>query len=106
MKPEHHVFVCINDRGGEASMPSCGPNGGSEVLASFLSERARRGLYRELFITETRCLGICPPSGATVVVYPDGVWYVGVSAADVRELFDEHFVGGRPLARLRDPRFV
>ena len=101
MKPARHVFVCTNARAADAGMPACAANGGAVVLARFLDERARRGLYREIFITETRCLGVCPLVGATVVVYPEGVWYVGVGAADVRELFDEHLVGGRPLARLQ-----
>jgi len=104
MRPSRHVFVCTNTRDAEADMPSCGVNGGADLLASLLGERARRGLYREIFITETRCLGICPTAGATIVVYPEAVWYVGVSARDAHELFEEHLVGGRPVARLRDPR--
>jgi (2Fe-2S) ferredoxin len=36
-----------------------------------------------------------------VVVYPESVWYVGLTAADVPEIVERHLVGGSPVARLR-----
>ncbi len=38
--------------------------------------------------------------GPTVAVYPEAVWYGGVTAADVDEIVDEHIVGGKPVTRL------
>ena len=105
MKPSRHVFICTNRRDADAGMASCGANDGARVLALLREARAVRGLYREIFVTESACLGVCPEAGATVVVYPEGVWYVGVRAADVAEIFEQHLVGGRPVARLLDPRF-
>ena len=35
------------------------------------------------------------------MVYPDAVWYGGVTEADVDEIIDRHIVGGEPVARLR-----
>jgi (2Fe-2S) ferredoxin len=35
------------------------------------------------------------------VVYPEAVWYGNVRADDVDELFREHILEGRPVARLR-----
>jgi (2Fe-2S) ferredoxin len=68
--------------------------------------RAARGLYREIFVTDSACLGVCPEAGATLVVYPEGVWYVSVRPADAREIFEQHLVLGKPVARLLDPRFT
>jgi (2Fe-2S) ferredoxin len=34
------------------------------------------------------------------VVYPEGVWYGGVTLADVDEIVDSHIVGGKPVERL------
>jgi (2Fe-2S) ferredoxin len=34
------------------------------------------------------------------VVYPDNVWYAGVQASDLAEIFDSHIVGGKPVKRL------
>ena len=76
------------------------------MLEAFLRERATRGLYRTVYVTQTMCLGVCPARGGTVVVYPEGTWYVGVGEADVAEIFDAHIVGGRPVERLLDRRYV
>jgi (2Fe-2S) ferredoxin len=34
------------------------------------------------------------------VVYPEGVWYGGVTLADVDEIVDSHIVSGKPVERL------
>jgi sirohydrochlorin cobaltochelatase len=76
------------------------------VLEAFLRERAERGLYRAVYVTQAQCLGVCPERGSTVVVYPEGIWYVGVRENDVAEIFLAHILGGRPVERLLDRRYV
>ncbi len=44
-------------------------------------------------------MGFCA-IGAAVMVYPDGVWYAQVRAADVAEIIEEHLLGGRTVRRL------
>jgi (2Fe-2S) ferredoxin len=61
-----------------------------------------RQAYGKVAVTRTSCLGPCE-LGPNVLVYPDGVMYVGVEAADVEEIFDRHLQGGRPVARLQAP---
>ena len=51
------------------------------------------------------CLEQCEV-GPTVVVYPDAVWYGGVTPADVDEIIDSHIVGGRLVERLIIPDSV
>lgn len=87
-------------------MPSCAANGGGDVLEAFLRERAARGLYRAVYVTQALCLGVCPARGSTVVVYPEGTWYVGVEERDVGEIFTAHLLGGRPVERLVDRRYA
>jgi (2Fe-2S) ferredoxin len=35
-----------------------------------------------------------------VVVYPDNVWYGKVTEADVRDIVEQHIIGGAPVQRL------
>ena len=39
--------------------------------------------------------------GVAIVIYPEAVWYGGVTPDDVDELFREHVLNGRPVERLR-----
>jgi len=64
-----------------------------------------RSLMGKVVVTPTDCLGPCQ-MGPTVVVYPDGVWYKGVTEADVPVILDEHIGTGTPVERLRMPDSV
>jgi len=59
-----------------------------------------RGMKGRVRANAAGCLDQCA-RGVTVVVYPEQVWYGGVTAADVSEIVDSHLVGGVPVDRLR-----
>lgn len=48
------------------------------------------------------CLDQCE-HGVTIVVYPEQVWYGGVTVEDVDEIVDRHIVGGDYVERLMIP---
>ncbi|PYS38959.1 MAG: hypothetical protein DMF71_15995 [Acidobacteria bacterium] len=50
-------------------------------------------------LTECASVGFCA-IGAAVLVYPDGVWYAQVRAADVPEIIEEHLLNNRVVERL------
>ena len=52
-----------------------------------------------IVLTECASVGFCA-IGAAVMIYPDGVWYAQVRAADVPEIIDEHLLNGRVVERL------
>ena len=83
------------------SRPSCSERGSREVADALTrAVAARSELLGKVRVTPCECLGPCF-DGPNLVVYPEGVWYGGVSADDVDELVDSHLVGGRPVDRLR-----
>jgi (2Fe-2S) ferredoxin len=95
-----HVFVCTNRRP-VAGRPSCGARGGEDVLAALEQALAANpDLWGQVAVTGCGCLGPCF-DGPNVVVYPEGVWYAGVGAADAAELAERHLAAGEPVERLR-----
>jgi (2Fe-2S) ferredoxin len=61
---------------------------------------AARGLHKDIRANSAGCLDVCE-EGPAIVIYPEGVWYVGVREEDVQEIVDEHLVGGRVVERLQ-----
>ena len=62
------------------------------------------GLNAKIRINGSGCLANCA-RGATIVVYPDAVWYSYVKIEDISDIFEQHLVSGKPVLRLMDPVF-
>jgi (2Fe-2S) ferredoxin len=97
---QRHVFVCINDRGPGHPKGSCGQEGAEEVAGELKRRLYERGLKRIVRANKAGCLDQCA-HGTVLVVYPEGVWYGGVTVDDLDELIEEHVLNGRPVERLR-----
>src|SRR5512140_258396 len=98
MEPfRYHVFIC--DQQKPEGVPGCNARGSAEVIAALRAQVAAAGLNNDVQITTCGSLGLCE-WGPNIVVYPEGVWYSGVTPADVQEIIRSHFQNGHIVERL------
>ncbi len=78
--------------------------GARKVIDAFAKEVKKRGLEKEISIKETGCPGFCE-KGTLVVIYPAGVYYLGVQPEDVPEIVEDTLLKGGLVERLlyKDP---
>lgn len=81
-----HVLVCVD--------PECLTRGAHEVVDALQDEFIAKGLNDEIQNLETSRIGGCA-NGLEMMVYPEGVHYVGITPDDVPYLVEEHFLKGR-----------
>jgi (2Fe-2S) ferredoxin len=88
-----HVFLCTG--------PNCCPPevglAAWEALKQGIKEKGLSAGPRACYRTKVGCLRICC-HGPTMVVYPEGTWYHGMTADHIPRLVEEHLVQGRPIA--------
>jgi (2Fe-2S) ferredoxin len=101
-KFKHHIFICTNQRPPENPRGCCDPSGLGTLQLRFKKELAARGLKHEVRANKAGCLDQCE-HGPTVVIYPEAVWYGGVTGADVAEIVESHILNGVPVERLMLP---
>lgn len=97
-KPKHHIFVCSSSRINGQQKGFCISKNAAGIVGGFLEEITDRELDSEIMVTNTGCLSMCS-QGPIVVVYPENVWYGGVTDDDVVEILDA-VENGEIVARL------
>jgi predicted metal-binding protein len=80
--PKRHLLVCANRRDASSPLGTGCAERGDAVYDGLKKWVAERGLYAQVWVTKTHCLGICPKSGCTIAVYPDGKIISEVSLED------------------------
>lgn len=98
MRYKKHLFICTNQRA-PGERRCCGESTGLELVKLFKQAIKERGLQVEIRAQRSGCLDACD-FGPSVVVYPEGVFYGGVTPTDVTEIVNEHLVNNRPVDRL------
>jgi len=98
----HHLFICGNTRSPGHPRGCCNQDGSNALRERFKAEIKTRGLGPLVRANQAGCLDQCEV-GPTVVIYPQGIWYGGVTLEDVPRILEETVIGGRILEDLRIP---
>ncbi|NLN56186.1 MAG: NADH-quinone oxidoreductase subunit NuoF [Clostridiales bacterium] len=86
-----HILICAGT--------GCTSSGSDSIRAALVKELEDKGLSEEIKLVRTGCFGLCE-LGPIMIVYPEGVFYSRVTAADIPEIVEEHLLKGRPVTRL------
>ena len=90
-----HVFLCTGPN-------CCTPEVGLaawEVLKQKLTDAGLTTGPNACYRTKVGCLRICC-HGPTMLVYPEGTWYHGMTADRIPQFVQQHLVEGKPIAEL------
>jgi len=87
-----HIFLCTGPT-------CCTPETGQaawETLKQALNEKGLLAGLGACYRTKVGCLRICC-HGPTMVVYPEGTWYHGMTPERIPQFVEEHLIANRPI---------
>ena len=99
---QRHVFICTNERPAGHPKGCCKEKGSEDVRSALKAELKRRGLSGVVRANISGCLDACE-FGASMVIYPEGIWYGCVKREDVPEIIERTILKGEIIERLLIP---
>ena len=89
---QRHVFLCTGPN-------CCTPEVGLESWKTLKKALKDKGLLtgpNACYRTKVGCLRICT-DGPTMVVYPEGTWYHGMTPERIELFVQQHLIDGQPI---------
>jgi (2Fe-2S) ferredoxin len=87
-----HVFLCMGPNCCTAEVGQAA----WETLKKALKEHGLSYGPNDCYRTKVGCLRICQ-DGPTMLVYPEGAWYHGMTAERIPEFVERHLVEDKPI---------
>lgn len=84
-----YIFVCVNERDEGAC---CGPAGGVQIREQLKQLVKDKGLKGTIRVSQSGCMDVCA-KGPNVMVFPDNIWYSGVTQGDIPRILEEILSG-------------
>jgi (2Fe-2S) ferredoxin len=81
-----HILICVNDRHGERQ--SCSDGMSPEIKDHLKELVEKRGWKPRVRVSHSGCMGLCA-KGPNVMLYPQGIWFSGVTLADADKILDK-----------------
>ena len=91
MKYDTHIFVCSNQKA--EGKKCCGEAFGLEMVQRLRERIKEAGLPIQIRVQRAGCLDVCA-LGPALVVYPEGVFYGGLTLAAIDQIVDRHLKNG------------
>jgi (2Fe-2S) ferredoxin len=96
---DKHIFICENKREQGHPRGCCSEKGSSEIKDLLKKRLKELGLNSKIRANTSGCLDACE-HGPTIVVYPEQIWYGGVTKNDVEEIIQSHLINNNMVERL------
>lgn len=97
---EKHIFICENKRPDDHPRGCCSAKNSPAVKELFKKRLKELGLNTIIRANTAGCLDSCG-HGVTVLIYPEQIWYGGVTTDDVEEIIQQHLIENNPVERLK-----